>query len=179
MPGNFEALDELLDEAIELPVPVGTGGRKVYRIESPSGRDGLRIERITQVAVQLLSDDGENVDTEMLDDDEESNLYEMLLGYNFQQMLDDGVKWVWLRHAALTCLMWVSSGLQTAERYWASAGDPERMAPNREARRSKQKAGSAAETSTRSRGYTSGTNRNRGSKGHRHQGTRKSPGGSS
>jgi len=179
--GKFEALDELLDEFIELPVPVGEGDdlkRKTYRIESPSGRDGLHIERITQAAVQLVTD-GENVNTEMLDDDEERNLYEMLLGKNFQQMLEDGVKWVWLRHSALTCLMWVSSGLQTAERYWASAGDPERMAPNRETRRSKQRAGSAAETSTRGRASTSGTNHGRGSKGHRQQGTRKSRGGSS
>lgn len=181
MAGKFEALDELLDEFIELPVPIGDREAKKikrYRIESPSALDGLQLERITNVAVQLASG-GENVNTEMLDDDQERDLYKMLLGPVFDEMLADGVKWVWLRHASLTCLMWVSSGLETAEKFWGAAGDPERMAPNREARRSKQRAGSAAETSTPRRGSTSGTNRGRGTKGHRHQATQRSRGANS
>jgi len=178
MAGKFEQLGELLDEFIELPVPIGDredGKVKTYRIESPSSRDGLQIERITQIAAELVTG-GENVDTELLDDDEERNLFEMLLGAQFQQMVDDGVKWVWLRHAALTCLMWTTSGLTTAERYWASAGDPEKMARNRAERRSKQQDSSAAAKSTRGRASTSGTNRGKGSGGHRRQGTRKSHG---
>ncbi len=175
MAGKFEALGELLDEFIELPVPIGDGeDRKVrmYRIESPSGRDGLKVERITSVAMQLAMG-GENINTNVLDDDEEIDLYRTLLGKQYDQLLEDGVKWSWLRHVALTTLMWVSSGMGPAEKYWKAAGDPERLAPNREARRSKQQAGSAAETSTPRRGSTSGTNRNRGSKGRRHQATRK------
>lgn len=176
MAGRFEALDELLDEAIELPVPSDKHpGRKVYRIESPNAKDGLQIEKITNIAVHLANG-GENIDTEMLDDDEERDLYQMLLGHVYAEMLADGVKWVWLRHASLTVLMWVSSGLNTAETFWKAAGDPERLAPNRATRRSKQQDGSAAETSTRGRASTSGTNRNRGTKGRRHQGTQKSRG---
>lgn len=181
MAGRFKALDELLDEFIELPVPVGDGDDrklKTYRISSPSARDGLQLERITNLAVQLASG-GENINTELLDDEEERDLYKMLLGDVFDEMVADGVKWVWLRHASLTCLMWVSSGLETAERFWGAAGDPERMAPNREARRSKQQAGSAAATSTPRRGSTNGTNRGRGTNGHRHQATRKSRGANS
>lgn len=178
MGGKFEQLDELLDEAIELPVPIGDRddhNTRLYRIESPSARDGLQIEQITQIAATLVTG-GEDINTEMLNDDEERNLFQMLLGDKFQQMLDDGVKWVWLRHSALTTLMWVTSSLATAERYWAAAGDPEALAPNREARRSKQQGSSAAATSTRSRGSTSGTKGGQGSKGHRRQGTRKSHG---
>jgi hypothetical protein len=182
MGGNFQKLGELLDEYIELPVPIGDrkdGKTKTYQIESPSGRDGLKIEAITQAAVTLVSG-GEDIDTELLDDDEERNTFKLLLSEEiYEEMLADGVKWVWLRHAALTCLMWVNSGLTTAEQYWASAGDPERLARNRAERRSKQQGSSAAARSTRQRASTSGTNRNRGSKGHRQQGTRKSPGGSS
>lgn len=181
MGGRFEALEELLDEFIELPVPVGDRDengkqkRTTYRIESPSGRDGLKIEAITQAAVTLVQG-GEDIDTEMLDDDEEKNTFKLLLGDQYEQMLSDGVKWVWLRHTALTVLMWVNSGLQTAEQYWASAGDPEQLARNRAERRSKQRASSAAETSTRRRASTSGTSRNRGTGGRQHQGNRKSPG---
>lgn len=181
MGGRFEALDELLDEFIELPVPVGDrDDKKVkkYRIESPSGRDGLKIEAITQAAVTLVQG-GEDINTELLDDNEERDAFKLLLGDTYQRMLDDGVKWVWLRHAALTVLMWVNSGLQTAEQYWASAGDPEQMARNRAERRSKQRASSAAEKSTRGRASTSGTNRGRGTGGHQRQGSRKSHGKSS
>lgn len=182
MGGNFQQLGELLDEFIELPVPIGDrrdGKVKTYHIESPSGRDGLKIEAITQAAVVLASG-GEDINTELLDDDEEKNTFKLLLSEEiYDEMLSDGVKWVWLRHAALTCLMWVNSGLKTAEQYWASAGDPEALARNRAERRSKQQGSSAAAKSTRGRASMSGTNRGRGSKGHRQQATRKSPGGSS
>lgn len=168
MAGKFEALDELLDEFIELPVPsVKYPDRKKYRIFSPSAKDGLFIERLTTVAVNLV-EGGEQVNTEMLDDGEERELYQRLLGSTFDEMVGDEVKWVWLRHTALTALMWVSSGLNTAEKFWAAAGNPEGLAPNREARRSKQRDGSAAANSTRRRGSTNGTNRSRGTNGHRH-----------
>lgn len=181
MGGKFEALEELLDEFIELPVPIGDREgkkRKTYRIESPSGRDGLKIEAITQAAVTLVQG-GEDIDTELLDDDEERDTFKLLLGSTYDEMLADGVKWVWLRHSALTVLMWVNSGLQTAEQYWASAGDPERLARNRAERRSKQQGSSAAAKSTRGRASTSGTNRGRGTGNRQHQGNRKSPGASS
>ena len=178
MPGRFEALDELLDEFIELPVPTGNRDgkkRKVYRIESPSGRDGLKIEAITQAAVALVSG-GEDINTELLDDEEERNAFKLLLGDQYEQMLSDGVKWVWLRHAALTVLMWVNSGMQTAEQYWASAGDPERLARNRAERRSQQRGSSAAAKSTRQRASMSGTNRGQGTGEHRTRGSQKSHG---
>lgn len=184
MGGRFEALDELLDEFIELPVPVGDRDeqgkqrRIKYRIESPSGRDGLKIEAITQAAVTLVQG-GEDIDTELLDDDEERDTFKLLLGDVYETMLKDGVKWVWLRHSALTVLMWVNSGLNTAEQYWASAGDPERLARNRAERRSKQQGSSAAAKSTRRRASTSGTNRGRGTGGRQRQGNPASHGKSS
>lgn len=181
MGGKFEKLGELLDEYIELPVPIGNredGKIKHYKIESPTSRDGLKIEAITQAAVTLVSG-GEDIDTELLDDDEERDTFKLLLGDVYEEMLEDGVKWVWLRHAALTCLMWVNSGLTTAEQYWASAGDPERLARNRAERRSKQQGSSAAAKSTRRRASTSGTNRGQGTGHRQHQGNQKSHGGSS
>lgn len=179
MAGRFEALDELLDESIELPVPSKKHPqRKLYKIASPSARDGIMIERITNVAVQLANG-GEDINMELLDDDEERDLYRTLLGSAYDEMVDDGVTWAWMRHASLTALMWVSSGLSVAEQFWGAAGDPEKMAPNREARRSQQRGGSAAVTSTRGRASTNGTSHGRGTNGHRRQGNRKSPGASS
>lgn len=181
MAGQFEALDELLDEFIVLPVPVGEGDnqtRKMYKVVSPSAQDGLKIERLTNFAIQAING-GEDINTEILDDDEERNLYTLLLGATFDDMMKDGVTWAWVRHVSLTALMWVSSGVEVAEQFWKAAGDPERMAPNRETRRSKQQGGSAAAKSTPQRGYTNGTNQNRGTSGHRRRGTQKSRGGNS
>jgi hypothetical protein len=181
MGGSFKELGELLDEFIDLPVPIGDrkdGKTKTYRVESPSGRDGLKIEQITQIAVTLVQG-GEDINTEMLDDSEEKDTFRLLLGPVYDEMLADGVKWVWLRHAALTCLMWVNSGLQTAEQYWASAGDPERLARNRAERRSKQQGSSAAAKSTRGRASMNGTNHGQGTGHRQHQGSRKSRGANS
>ncbi|MDT0306131.1 hypothetical protein RM780_04030 [Streptomyces sp. DSM 44917] len=148
---QFGALDELFDEALDLPVK----GR-VYHIPSPPAEDGLRVQRITTLAARLL-DGGEAVDTTLLDDAEELDLLRLCLGPVYDEMLADGVEWVWLRHAGLTAMFWIINGLAAAEDYWKAARDPSRLAPNRAARRTAKKSGSAAAKSTRSRGSTSGT----------------------
>ena len=109
-------------------------------------------------------------------DEEERNAFKLLLGKVYDQMLEDGVRWAWLRHAALTCLMWVNSGVDTAEQYWASAGDPERLARNRAERRSKQQGSSAAAKSTRQRASMNGTSHGQGTGNPQRQGNRKSRG---
>lgn len=153
MAAAFEALDELFDEALELPIK-----GKTYRIPSPSAEDGLKVQRITTLAARLM-DGGEAVDTELLDDDEEADLIELCLGPVHAELVANGVDWAWLRHAGLTAMFWITAGTEAAQRYWSSAGDPSRLAPNREERRTqaKTKSGSAAATSTKRRGSTSGT----------------------
>lgn len=148
---RLEALDELFDDALELPIK-----GKVYRVPSPSGEDGLKVQRITSVAVQLLAG-GKDINTEVLDDDEERSLHQMCLGPVYEELLADGVGWAWLRHAGLTAMIWIANGQDAAAKYWAAAGDPSRLAPNREARRAAKKSGSAAAKSTPKRGSTSGT----------------------
>lgn len=155
MPGKFESLNELLDETIELPI-LG----KMYTIQSPSARDGLKVEKITNIAIQMAQG-GKDVNTEVLNDQEERDLFELCLGATYKELVEDGVPWVWLRHAALTAMMWISTGMSAAEQYWASAGHPETKAPNRAARRA---TGSAVENSTQRRGSTSGTNRRQGTR---------------
>lgn len=150
---KFEALDELLDDCLELPVR-----GKLYRIDSPCAEDGIRVERITSMAMQLVAG-GEPDEREVLDDDEERDFYQLCLGPVYDEMLDDGVSWVWLRHSALTAMIWINSGTEAAKRHWSAAGDPEKLAPNREARRN---SGSDAAKSTPRRGSTNGTNRHRG-----------------
>jgi hypothetical protein len=152
MAATFEALDELFDDSLELPIQ-----GKTYKIPSPTGEDGMRIQRITTVAAQILAG-GQSPDTEHLDDDEELDLFQMCLGPVYGELMANGVDWSWIRHAGLTAMFWITSGVDDAQAYWRAAGDPSRLAPNRETRRKQaKKSGSAAASSTKRRGSTSGT----------------------
>lgn len=146
---RFADLEALFDDALELPYQ----GR-IYRIPSPSAEDGLRVQRITTLAARLVVG-GEAIDTTLLDDDEETDLFRLSLGPVYEQLLADGVDWVWVKHMGLTAVVWITNSVEAAQQVWAAAGDPSRLAPNREARRSKS--GSAAAKSTPRRGSTSGT----------------------
>ncbi|MEU5608456.1 hypothetical protein AB0H03_06810 [Streptomyces sparsogenes] len=149
---KFDALDELLDDALELPINGTT-----YRIPSPSAEDGLKVQRITTLAARLMAG-GEAIDTTLLDDDQERDLLQLCLGQVFDELRADGVSWSQLRHAGLTAMFWIVSGVGTAEQYWKAAGDPSQLAPNRAERRAKaKKNGSAAASATKRRGSTSGT----------------------
>jgi len=160
MGARFEALDGLLDDALTLPVPDQGGTVREYRIASPSAEDGLRIERITSIGVRAART-GQALDTELLDDNGERDLYRMLLGDTYEAMLADGVTWAWLKHTAKTALIWCSATTEDAQRFWASAGDPSRLAPPPE-NRATRRASSAAASSTQRRGSTSGTSTRKG-----------------
>lgn len=171
MAAQFEALGDFLDDYLELPVRGNDSVQRMYRIPSPSAEDGLRIEKITTVAAKLYTG-GAGVDTTVLDDEEERDLYRMCLGEAvYTQMLAE-VPWSRFRHAAMTAMFWITSDRDMAAKYWASDGDPSRLAPNRAARRQQQQGSSesAAANTTRSRGSTSGTRagsrrRNKGASG--------------
>lgn len=158
MAGPFEALDDYLDDYLELPVVGRDGETRTYRIEDPSAEDGLRVERITTLAARLTAG-GEAADTQVLDDEEETDLYRLCLGGAYDELRRD-LSWSRFKHAALTAMWWIVADRETAEKWWKSGGDPEALAaPNRAARRQQSdgSSGSAAASTTRSRGSTSGT----------------------
>lgn len=153
MARTFAALDAVLDDAIELPA--GPNG-EIYRIEGPSAEDGLRIERIMTLATRLAAG-GEPTEAQVLDDDAELDLYRAALGASYDQLLTE-LSWPRFRHVAMTVVFWITADLDTAERYWASGGDPSRLAPNRATRRAgTRSSGTAAASKTPRRGSTSGT----------------------
>lgn len=152
MARRFEAVDELLDDALELPVR-----GKVYRIPSPSSEDGIRVQKLVEAAARMY-EGGEGAEAEVLDDEEEVNVIRLCLGDVENELIADGVSWAWRRHVGITAMFWIANGPEFAERYWEAAGDPERLAPNREARRKAARSnGSAAASKTPRRGSTSGT----------------------
>ncbi|MEV0445965.1 hypothetical protein AB0I84_31500 [Streptomyces spectabilis] len=141
----FEALDELLDETLVLPI----GGRH-YTIPAPSAEIGLRVQAIVQAAAVAAS--GGDINTTVLGDADEVDLYRDVLGTAYEQMLADGITWPALKAAARTAVVWIVQDKATAERVWAAGGDPSRLTPpNRQQRRS-----DGANT-TPHQGSTSGT----------------------
>ncbi|QRX90875.1 DUF7426 family protein [Streptomyces noursei] len=143
---GFEALDELLDETIQLPIR-GT----VYTVPAPSAEVGLRTQALLNAAA--VAADGGRVDEQVLGDAAERDLYADVLGSAHAQMVADAVPWPALKHAALTAMVWITQDKAAAEKFWNAGGDPNRAAPNRETRRAR----SGAARSTPSRGSTSGT----------------------
>ncbi|MFE1770266.1 hypothetical protein [Streptomyces sp. NPDC059008] len=142
----FKALDELLDETIQLPI-----GGTVYTVPAPSAEVGLRTQALLNAAA--VAADGGRVDEQVLSDAAERDLYRDVLGSAHDRMIADGVTWPALKHAALTAMVWITQDKAAAEKFWNASGDPNRAAPNRQARRAR----SGAARSTPNRGSTSGT----------------------
>jgi len=142
----FEKLGELLDSTLKLPI-----GDKLYTVPPPSGRTGLRVQAIMQAAA--VAADGGEVDTVLLADAAERDMYADVLGAAHAEMVTDDVDWPMIKHSAVTAMVWIVQDKAAAERYWNSGGDPSRLAPNRQARRSS----SATANKTRSRGSGSST----------------------
>lgn len=152
---QFEALDQFLDDYLELPVPGKDGTTRVYRIEDPSAEDGIRIEKITTLAARLAGG-GAAPNTEVLSDQEERDLYRMCLGDAYEPLLRE-VKWGAFKHVSLTAMFWITADKATAAHFWRTG---QGKAANRAARRAREKpgtSGSGAANSTRSQGSTSGT----------------------
>src|SRR5690606_1918081 len=153
----FADLTEVLDGYLDLPVR-----GIVYRVHQPDAETGLRIRRAMLIAERMAR--GEEVSEADREWADRQDLERMALGDDLlARMRADGVRPDETAFLGMTVLIWIYQGRVAAEAWWASGGDPERLAPNREARRS----GQAAASTTRSRGSTSGTNRRRGTSGGR------------
>lgn len=149
---DFQDLDEFFDGSLRLPI-----GGKWYRIPSPDGETGLKIQRYTEIATKAAKAAREGkggeaeLDKQLLTDQEELDLYPLALGPAFEEMRADGVAWSRIRHAAMTAVVWISFGEDPAAEFWASPGKP-KPEPNRAQRRA-----TAAANKTRSQASTSGT----------------------
>lgn len=156
---EFGELSEFLDDSITLPVP-GKDGTKDYVIPSVDGKTGLWAQHLLE-EVERAREDG-NPDAGKLDDGDERLLYERMLGPVLGTMLDDGVRWQTISHAAMTVFFWTTAGRDAAIKYWKAGGSPERLrsagSPNRASRR----ASAAAANTTRKQGSTSGTRASKG-----------------
>lgn len=115
---SFTDLDEFFDPTLKLPI-----GGKTYVVPSPDAKTGLWAQGMMTAAVQIRAGETpDGLEALVLDDDEERDLYERLLGDAYAEMVADGVKWHKIKHAGTTALWWVVYGKDVAERFWNAGG---------------------------------------------------------
>lgn len=116
--GNF--LDYLEDDALEIPgipserYPDG----KTYVIKSPSAKVGARLAAVGDIAVKVgagIEVDEADAAKLKLDDGEESDLMEQVLGETRAEMVDDGVTWTHLRGIMKYAFIYYAIGAEQAE----------------------------------------------------------------
>lgn len=164
---QFGDLDERFDPDLTLPI----SGVK-YVIPSPDAELGMWLQRLMAIGMSIQNggkpesipplkprvghpEDVEiTADGGVVGDGDEHALYRRLLGPAWDQLWADKVPWAKIKMVGETASLWVGSGVPAAEAYWNSGGDPEALAPNRAARRSRATGGA---NTTRSRNSTSGT----------------------
>ena len=93
--------EEIVVSGLALPI-----GRKVYRVEEPTAREGLRLQ-------MMFHDPDMN-----LSDVEELREIKRLLGPVWDQMNDDGVGWSKMVHAGRTALFKYGLGDENASIFW-------------------------------------------------------------
>lgn len=116
---NFQAVDEYLEDWINLPI-----GGKTYRVNSPDAKTGLLVSRLMSVAVDLAAGHEVEEDARMqliLDDKDELDMMTRVLGKEtLDAMIEDKVPWPMVQHALQTTMIWVAQGLPSAEAFWVS-----------------------------------------------------------
>lgn len=144
---TFKDLDEYLKPTIELPI----GGKK-YVVKSVDATTGLWCQRLMHTGLTVWA--GENVsDADVasleLDDDQERNLYQRVLGDAYDEMVADGVPWDSIKHAGTTAFMWAAGNREQAEMFWASPGKARPAPQDRKPKKRSARPGSRAGSTSR------------------------------
>lgn len=128
----------------------------VYVIEDPDSDTAIRLQNLVAVGRAVRA--GKEVAQSKLDDAEELDLYDRLLGKTVEKMRADGVKASEIKRCAMTVMAWVLGDEGEAMKQWHATedDDPEGEARlNRATRRAI--ASQASGSTTRKRASTSGT----------------------
>lgn len=147
-------LAAFLDDDVFATPPIASRAHpagKVYTIASPDAATGLKLTALANLGTRAhYGVEVTDADIEALDvtDGQEADLYRMTLGAAYDQMVADGVSWVKLQRLGRYMFLRFAMSQEAADTLLGEA-----PAPNRAARRARK----GSETSTRSRGSTSGT----------------------
>lgn len=136
-------------ELVGLKLPIGG---KTYVLPPIGSKLGLRIVALFELGADLARGRAPGAANEdLLDDDDEQDLFKQILGPVYDQMLEDNVPWPALKHAAMTAMMDVVYDRERAENYWLRLGKttPAKRPAKKPADRQPRKA-TAPKTSTAS-----------------------------
>lgn len=141
------------------PAPEG----KAYRVSSPDAKTGLWLNATAQFG-QMAATGAKLTESALarlrLDDDEERDFYQRVLGAAFDEMIDDGVDWMLLQKIGQDAYLNFAMSEQAADAALERLGKAQPR-PNRATRRTTQrKAGSKSSrastgTQARTRGRAS------------------------
>lgn len=96
---NEDFFDFLEDDALTIPGVRSTAHPegKTYKIPSPDAETGMRLSALAEIAVKVnknLDVDKRDVTRLHLNDDEEREFSQQVLGVAYEELLADGVSWV-------------------------------------------------------------------------------------
>lgn len=133
---------------------------RTYRIPSPDAATGIRLTAMVNLGIVYASGQplGEAEAKQLnLDDAEERDFLEQVLGSAYGEMVADGVSWVRIQRLGRYALLHFTLGPEAAADAVAKSSLGEAPAPNRQARRASPRVSSGTATSSRRRGSTVST----------------------
>lgn len=149
-------------------ITVEVDGRD-FTIPSPNARDGLWLSRLANLGMKVAGDaepTAEDVERLQLDDQAERELYEVVLGSAFEELVEADVPWVKIQRLGRWAFIYFAMGPEQAEQARASGAlTGEAPRPNRAQKRaamsssSTRGGGKAAARKTPSRGSTGSSTR--------------------
>lgn len=155
----FKTIDEIFDPRLHLP-----WGGKIYHIPEPDAQLGLFCQRLFVAGYRVANGEipAEVAPELQMDDEKQESFNQRLLGSAYEDLERDGVGWPVIKLMAETVFFWIAGGLELAEHYWESAGDPKALSTGqapRAVRRAAAKSSRSTDavTTTKPRGSTSGT----------------------
>jgi hypothetical protein len=132
-------------------------GSSEYVIEDVDAATGLWVQSLTERSRRAKAridagEDAESVDADLhLSDDDESALYQRVLGATLDALEADGVKWRKVKLVGQVAYAWIVMGLDGARKMWESDRAPK---ANREQRRATSR---ASGSKTRNAGASAST----------------------
>jgi len=157
---RLDLADFLDDDALEIELASAKHpGGKVYTIPSPDATTGIFLTAMANLGIRAAKGDKDLTEADVkslkLNDAEEKDLVEVVLGTAYQELIDDGISWEKIRRLSQYAFAYYAMGPQAAVK-GVESGAFTGKAPekNRAARRSSTRATSGRPASAASKSRT-------------------------
>lgn len=128
------------DDTLQFPID-----GKTYTVQSPDAKTGLWLSSLANVGVKAAGDQQvteAELEKLQLNDDEERDFAQQVLGKTYDELIFDGVPWVKIQKLIRYCFVAFAIGIEAADEALANGAlSGEAGAPNRAARRAASRGG--------------------------------------